>query len=180
MISATRPLRLLVLPLFFAVHPALAQQGPGLAKMRLSNDAPIAIDADKLEVREAEGVAIFSGAVNVTQADTSMKAGKLVVHYAKGGEGSVATGSAAIERLEMSGKVILKSQTQTATGDAGSFDMGSEVFVLTGSRVVLSEGGNVAVGCKLTVQMKSGQADLKPCGETGRVQIMIKPKSVKN
>jgi lipopolysaccharide export system protein LptA len=159
------------------VAPVLAQSGPGLAKMRLSGDSPISIEGDRLEVREAEGVAIFTGAVNVVQAQTSMKAGRLTVFYDKGGQGSVATGSASIKRLEMDGKVVLRSPTQTATGDAGSFDMGSEVFVLTGAKVVLTEGDNVAVGCKLTVQMKTGKADLQGCKSSGRVQIMINPKS---
>jgi lipopolysaccharide export system protein LptA len=158
---------------------ALAQSSEGLSGMRLTNTAPIAIEGDKLEVNEESGVAIFTGAVQVTQDGTSMKAGKLTVFYDKKGEGSVATGSAAIKRLEMDGKVVLSSPTQTATGDAGAFDMASETFVLTGQRVVLTEGGNVAVGCKLTVAMKTGKADLEGCkgGGTGRVQIMINPKS---
>lgn len=166
--------------LLIAAHAgAAAAQTQGLQTMRLSGDAPIAIEGDKLEVREKEGIAIFTGAVNVVQGDTSMKAGRLVVHYDKQGEGSVATGSAAIKSLEMEGKVVLRSPTQTATGDAGSFDMGSEVFTLTGAKVVLTEGENVAVGCKLVVQMKSGKADLQGCKSSGRVQIMINPKSAK-
>ena len=73
--------------------------------------------------------------------------------------------------------VIIKSEKQTATGDAGTFNMKSNIFQLTGSRVVLSEGGNVAVGCKLTVQMTTGKANLESCKNGGRVQIMINPQS---
>jgi len=47
--------------------------------------------------------------------------------------------------------------------------------VLTGKQVVLSDGPNVFKGCKLTVQMASGQAKLDSCG--GRVEIMLDPKS---
>ena len=47
--------------------------------------------------------------------------------------------------------------------------------MLTGKNVVLSEGNNVATGCKLTVQMESGKAKLESCG--GRVSIVIDPKS---
>ena len=147
--------------------------------MKFTSDQPIAIESDRLEVREKDGVAVFTGAVSVNQGTTTMRAGQLTVYYAKG-EGSVATGSAAIRRLEMSGKVVINSETQTATGDAGSFDMPSETFVLTGKRVVLSEGDNVAVGCKLTVQMNSGKADLQSCGNSGRVQIMLNPKTAKS
>jgi lipopolysaccharide export system protein LptA len=155
--------------------PAFAQGKPGTLK--LSGDSPISIEGDRFEVREAEGIAIFTGAVNIVQDDSSMKAGKLIVYYDKGGEGSVMTGSATIQSLEMSEKVVLRSPTQTATGDAGTFDMATETLVLTGKKVVLTEGDNVAIGCKLTVQMKSGKADLEGCQGSGRVQIMINPKS---
>ena len=59
----------------------------------------------------------------------------------------------------------------------GYFDMAKQLFVLEGDRVVLSEGQNVFVGCKLTVQMTSGQAKLDSCGR--RVQIQLDPKSQK-
>ncbi len=154
-------------------------QNAGTNAMKLDGNAPIAIDADRLEVLENESKAIFTGAVNVVQGATSLQTGNLVVFYAKTGTGSATTGSAQIDRMEMTGKVILKSETQTATGDQGSFDMKSEVFILTGDRVVLSEGDNVAVGCKLTVQMSTGQANLDSCSAGGRVQIMINPQSAK-
>ncbi|MGL4405416.1 MAG: LptA/OstA family protein [Notoacmeibacter sp.] len=157
--------------------PAFAQT-PGLASMKLDGNQPISIDADRLEVLEKESKAVFTGAVNVVQGATSLQTGKLIVFYAKSDGGSAATGSAAIERMEMSGKIIIKSEKQTATGDAGSFDMKSNVFSLTGDRVVLSEGGNVAVGCKLLVQMATGKANLESCKKNGRVQIMILPNSV--
>jgi lipopolysaccharide export system protein LptA len=150
-------------------------QDSRLSQMRLSGDEPISIDAANLEVREAESIAVFTGNVDVVQGATSLKTSKLVVHYAKGG-GSVATGSAAIERLEMSGKVVIRSSAQTATGDDATFDMKSNVFTLTGSQVVLSENDNVAAGCSLTVNMASGKAQLQPC-DKGRVSILINPKT---
>lgn len=55
--------------------------------------------------------------------------------------------------------------------------MKTEVVELTGDRVVLSEGKNVFVGCKLTVYMKTGEAKLESCGK--RVRIQLDPKSRK-
>ncbi len=151
-----------------------------LTGMKLSNDKPIQIESDRLDVREADGVAEFNGNVSVVQDKTILKAGKLVVYYVKGG-GSAATGSAAIDRLVVSGKVYVKSETQVATGDAGTFDMKSQTLVMTGNKVVLSEGKNIATGCKLTVYMKTGQAKFESCkgdgGGTGRVSIVVSPKS---
>jgi lipopolysaccharide export system protein LptA len=160
----------------FAYAQAASERITG---MQLSNDLPIQIESDRLDVRENDGVAEFTGNVSVVQDKTLLKAGKLIVYYVKDG-GSAATGSAAIDHLEVSGKVYVKSETQVATGDAGTFDMKSQVLVLTGDKVVLSEGKNIAVGCKLTVHMKNGQAKLESCKDGGgRVSIVLDPKSKK-
>jgi lipopolysaccharide export system protein LptA len=158
---------------------ALSQSsGDRVTGLKLSGDQPVQIESDKLEVRENEHKAIFTGNVAVVQGPTLLKAGLLTVYYANDG-GSATTGSSAIERLEASGKVYVKSENQIATGDAGTYDMKTEVLVLTGQRVVLSEGENVAVGCKLTVLTKSGQAKLESCKNGGRVSIVVSPQSAK-
>jgi lipopolysaccharide export system protein LptA len=150
-------------------------QMPGL---QLSGNQPIQIESNKLEVRQNENLAIFSGDVTVVQGKTLLKAGKMTVFYAKG-SGSATTGSANIDRLEVDDKVYVKSETQEATGDRGTFDMKSEVLVLTGKKVVLTDGPNVLVGCKLTVHMKSGEANFDGCekgsGGTGRVIMSLTP-----
>jgi lipopolysaccharide export system protein LptA len=151
-----------------------------LTGLRLSGDQPIEIESDRLEVLENENKAIFTGNVSVTQGPTILKSGTMVVYYAKDG-GSAATGSSNIERLEVDDKVFVKSDKQVATGDRGTFDMKSEVLVLSGSEVVLSEGNNVLRGCKLTIQMKSGQAQVDGCakGGSGRVMMKIDPGSAR-
>ncbi len=154
-----------------------------LSGLKLSGDQPIQIESDKLEVREAENLAIFTGNVSVTQGPTVMKSGKMIVYYLKDQGGSAATGSANIDRLEVDDKVYVKSDKQVATGDRGTFDMKSEVLVLSGNEVVLSEGDNVLVGCKLTVQMKTGLAQVDGCtkgsNKNGRVMMSITPGSQK-
>jgi lipopolysaccharide export system protein LptA len=159
-------------------EPAAGPAQGSISGLKLSGDQPIQIESDKLEVREADNLAIFSGNVSVVQGPTLLKSGRMTVFYAKDG-GSAATGSSSIERLEVDGKVYVKSDTQVATGDRGVFDMKTEVLVLSGSEVVLSEGKNVLVGCKLTVQMKSGQAQVEGCRK-GRVMMSITPESNKN
>ncbi len=141
--------------------------------LRLNGNEPIEIESDKLEVREAENLAIFSGNVSVIQGPTLLKSGTMTVFYAKDG-GSAATGSSNIERLEVDGKVYVKSDRQVATGDRGTFDMKTEVLVLSGNEVVLSEGNNVLVGCKLTVQMKTGQAKVEGCSKGGNSRVKMK------
>jgi lipopolysaccharide export system protein LptA len=141
--------------------------------LKLSGEGPVQIESDRLEVRENENMAIFTGNVAVAQDKTLLKAGKLVVFYADD-DGSATTGTATIERLEATEKVYMKSDNQVATGDVGTFNMISEVLVLSGTQVVLTEGENIATGCKLTVQMKTGLATLDGCG---RVSMVVSPKS---
>ncbi|HWK68479.1 MAG TPA: LptA/OstA family protein [Rhizobiaceae bacterium] len=165
----------------FAAGAAFAQtsqtQMPGL---QLSGNEPIQIESDKLEVRQNENIAIFSGNVTVVQGKTLLKSGKMTVFYAKG-SGSATTGSANIDKLEVEDKVYVKSETQVATGDRGTFDMKKEVLVLTGKKVVLTDGPNVLVGCKLTVQMQSGEAQFVGCegggDASGRVIMSLTPGS---
>lgn len=152
-------------------HAAFAQSTN--SGLKLSNDKPIQIESDDLEIREQEKKALFKGNVRVVQGDMTLQAGDMTVFY-KSGTKSIAGGGSDIDRIEVSGNVKLSSATQNATADTGSINMVSEVLELN-KNVVLTEGGNVFTGCKLTVQMKSGLANLKSCGT--RVKILIDPKS---
>ncbi|TWG91320.1 lipopolysaccharide export system protein LptA [Mesorhizobium sp. J18] len=168
-----------VLALVVATAAQAQQADNRLTGLKLSGDQPIQIESDNLEVRENEGVAVFTGNVSVVQGPTLLKSGTMTVYYAKDG-GSAATGTSNIERLEVDDKVYVKSENQVATGDHGAFDMKTEILVLSGEEVVLSEGENVIVGCKLTVQMQTGQATLEGCNEGksgGRVKMLLKPGS---
>jgi lipopolysaccharide export system protein LptA len=131
-------------------------------------------DRERSPRRErAGGEGHLAGNVSVVQGKTMMKAGKMTVFYVKQGDSKAPSTSSNIERLEVDGKVYLKSETQVATGDRGTFDMKTEVLTLSGEKVVLSEGKNVLTGCKLTVQMKTGEAKFEACG--GRIKTLLTP-----
>ncbi|SOC44230.1 lipopolysaccharide export system protein LptA [Rhizobium subbaraonis] len=148
-----------------------------LKGLQLSNDQPIQIQSDKLEIQQQSNTAQFTGNVKVVQGTTTLQAGNMVVHYSAEGGGSISSGDANIEKIDVSEKVFLQSGTQEATADTGTFNLVDEVFVLKGDKVVLSEGKNVFVGCQLTVLMRTGEAKLDACG--GRVMIQLDPKSRK-
>ncbi|MDP9839378.1 lipopolysaccharide export system protein LptA [Neorhizobium huautlense] len=154
---------------------ALAQSSTRMEGMALSNDKPIQIESDQLEIQDTEKKAYFTGNVRVVQGATTMRAGKMTVVYL--GEGSsVTSGNTQIDKIFLNDTVHLTSGQQNATADQGEFVMASQTFVLTGKQVVLSDGPNVFRGCKLTVLMKTGEAKLTPCSGT-RVQILLDPKS---
>lgn len=142
-----------------------------------SNDKePIEIEARELEVHDKNRVAEFIGNVVVRQGEATLKTEHLRVHYAGSATGEAV--QSRISRLEASGTVYISSQDQTATGDAAIFDMEQERLVLTGKKVVLSQGPNVVVGNKLTVNLKTGKVDLQ-APKQGRVKVLITPNSFK-
>ena len=159
----------------FMAGTALAQSSTRMEGMTLSNDKPIQIESDQLEIQDTEKKAYFTGNVRVVQGTTTLRAGKMTVLYL--GEGaSVTSGNTQIDKIFLNDTVHLTSGDQNATADQGEFEMASQTFVLTGKQVVLSDGPNVFKGCKLTVLMKTGEAKLTPCS-SGRVQILLDPKS---
>jgi lipopolysaccharide export system protein LptA len=168
--AAAQLLAAILMSACFSGQSGAAEKPGGL---KLSGDGPVQIESDKLEVREKDNIAIFTGNVAVVQDKSLLKAGKLTVYYADDG-GSATTGTAKIERLEASEKVYMKSENQVGTGDAATFNMKTQILVLTGKQVVLTEGENIATGCKLTVQMGTGKAQLDGCG---RVSMVVSPKS---
>lgn len=159
-----------------------------------SNDGePIEIEASELQVEDGNNTATFVGDVVVTQGETSLKTERLKVFYVGSGAQSQAQEQAPseesavqqrISKLEAAGGVFISSKDQTARGDAASFDMNTEFMVMTGKEVVLSQGPNVVVGNRLTVNLKTGQANLTAGsgnqGNGGRVKVRIQPNSVNN
>lgn len=165
-----------------AFSAAAQTQSSTMDGLKLSNDKPIQIESDKLEIHDQEKTAVFTGKVKVVQGTTTLEAGTMTVFYvdkpgAGGATPSISSGDADIDHILVSDKVFLSSGTQTATADDGEFDMASQTFILKGDKVVLSDGPNVFTGCQLTVFMNTGQAKLESCG--GRVQIQLDPKSQK-
>lgn len=160
-----------------APAPAAAQTfSDAFAGFGSNEREPIQIEAKELKVQDKDQSAVFSGDVVVTQGDAVLKTQRLVVRY----DGSAAGGvNQRISRLEASGRVYISSKDQTATGERATFDMTRQLMVMTGREVVLSQGPNVVVGSRLTVNLKTGQADLE-AQKSGRVKVLIQPNSLKN
>lgn len=175
--------------------PAGAQSASGFSGFGGSSGGPIQIEASELEVRDKEGVAIFTGDVVVKQGETTLETAKLVVHYVGGGQGAdgaaggkkkekpaagtapaVAppTGAASqeIDRLEATGKVLVTSKDQTASGNSATYDGKTEVLELVGD-VVLTQGKNVVRGDRLVVELNTGRA--RVLSNTRRVQMLLTP-----
>ncbi|WP_082735722.1 lipopolysaccharide transport periplasmic protein LptA [Polycladidibacter stylochi] len=157
---------------------AFAQEGTfsdAFAGFASNNNEPVEIEAQKLEVQDKDKTAIFTGTVVVTQGTSTLKTEKLVVYYKGSVEGEAAP-QQSISRLEAFGDVLISSKDQVATGDQASFDMVKEFMVMTGDKVVLTQGKNVIVGKKITVNLKTGRVNMD-ASQTGRVKLLLQPNS---
>ena len=176
----------LVLGLAVAVPATQAAAQVTTAFDGFSNQSnePVNIEADRLEVRDKDQAATFSGNVEVVQGQSRLKSRELTVFYVGGGggngagsgaaaAGNTAPGGRAIRRLEAAGNVVVTSSDQRATGDRGVFDMGSNTVVLSGN-VVVAQGPNVIRGERLHVDLTRKTSRIET-GSGGRVRGIFMP-----
>ena len=175
--------RAVLLAAALAALPAGAQTTGPFAGFGGQNKGPINIEADGAQVFDKEKKAVFKGNVSVTQGDVNLKTSVMTVYYtgsALGGGEAAAPGQAAttgqagaagqqIRRLEASGKVVVTSKDQIATGDQALYKAEEDRVVLSGN-VTLTQGTNVVQGEELVVDLKTGIATVK-----GRVRTLITP-----
>lgn len=146
-----------------------------------SSKEPIKIDANKLEVFDKEGRAVFSGDVVAVQGESTMNCTIMTVFYEqrKGEEGQPAAAMAqgpsesAIKRIECKGPVTIVSKTQVATGDNATFDKGANKILLTGN-AALSDGPNVTRGERVAYDINTGVASIET-NPGGRVRALFVP-----
>ena len=146
--------------------------GQAFEGFRGNSKDPVQIEADQLEVIDAQAKAVFKGNVKVRQGSSLITTSRLEVKYLKGSAG----GQEDIEKLTMSGGLIATSKQNTVTAETGTYDVQTENIILTG-KVVVSQGSNVATGCRLIANLKTNQAKLEACKGGGRVKSVFTPGS---
>lgn len=133
-----------LLPLLFAV-PVAAQSH--------NSNAPINVAANAIELQDRANRAVFSGSVEMTQADLRLNAGRVTVAYT----GQVLEGSPQISRVDASGGVTVRRPDQTARGSYAVYDLNRRVITMLGA-VSLTQGANTVNGGRLTINLDNGRA----------------------
>jgi lipopolysaccharide export system protein LptA len=173
----------LALPAPAAFAQASKERAVGFGNFGSSKE-PIKIDANKLDVYDKEGRAVFTGDVVAVQGDSTMKCSLMTVFYeqnrdqpgaaqpaaAPAGQGP---SESAIKKIDCTGPVTIVSKTQVATGDNATFDRSANKILLMGN-ATLSDGPNVTKGERVTYDINTGVAniDTKP---GGRVRALFVP-----
>ena len=130
---------------------ALAQgAGPVSALRGHDSNAPIDVDADRIEVQDRADRAIFAGNVRVRQASLALDTERLTVAYSTGG-------GVQIRRLDAAGGVVVRSPSETARGNFGIYDLDKRLITLVGA-VQLNRGGSQVTGSRLVIDLDSGRA----------------------
>lgn len=127
---------------------AWAQQVSALK--RHDTNATIDVNADRIEVRDRENLALFQGNVKVDQADMSLEANTVRVYYERGQADALT-----ILRIDANGNVRLTSPSERATGNYGIYDVRQRQITLVGN-VRLVKGESTLNGDRLQVNLDSG------------------------
>ena len=156
-----------VLPRAAAIVLALAApvlaQGTDIGFGGLTQDtsAPVEVASDRLEVDQADGTAIFSGNVLVTQGALRLAANRIRVVYA--GEAN----EGRIQELRAEGNVTLANDAEAAEADAAVYDIDAGSVVMTGD-VILTQGQTALSSDRLVIDLNSGTGSME-----GRVRSVF-------
>lgn len=130
-----------------------------------NSNAPINVSSDNFVGDLATKVGTYIGNVIVIQGDMRLRADRVKVNVAQGKP----------TRIEATGKVVVNSQSGTATGDNGVYELGPRTITMTG-HVVLTKERDVMRGTKLVMDLNTNLAHLYAQGMPGgRVQGLFIP-----
>jgi lipopolysaccharide export system protein LptA len=146
--------------------------GPACAQTTAKTAAPkpVDIEANEMEILDADKKAIFRGSVDATRGDVNLKADQLIVLYAdvKQADGSSKTDAT---DLDAKGNVTIKTPRETITGDWAKFDP-QENKLVVGGAVKLVQGSTVLLGKELHADLDTDRIEMTG----GRVKGSFLPK----
>lgn len=141
--------------------PVLADTGISFDGLKTDPTAPLQVTADQLSVSQADGSAVFTGHVVVTQSGMELQATTVTVIYDKI--------SKSIAGLHASGGVTVKAGTNVAAADAAVYTVGTSGLVMTGNVILTMTQATIA-GESLTINLTTGLGTM-----TGRVTTTFVP-----
>ena len=155
----------LTLGLVLLTAAAPARVGPGSSALKNHDTrAPVDINAARVEVRDRDNQAIFSGNVHAVQGNMTLDSPTLRVFYEKR-----AGSDPEIQRIDAQGGVKLTSPSETARAAYGVYDVADRTITMIGD-VVLNQGDSVLRGQRLAIDLESGRSTLDGASSGAGVQ----------
>jgi len=149
--------------LALALAQAAVAQQANIAFGGLKGDptAEIEMNADTLTVSHADGQAVFSGNVVVSQGAMKLSAAEVRVEYGPD--------QSSIDKLYAAGNVLLVNATDAAQADQAIYTIATGEVVMTGN-VLLTQGTAAMSAQKLVIDLKTGTGRME-----GRVKTTFTP-----
>lgn len=181
-------LLLVAMPCFAGEKPQSANPLGGKYK----SSGPVEINADSLEVLQAEHKAIFTGHVVAIQGDVHLKSEKMTVFYKAAqipldekntnvkekSKQAVAEPTSpeknSIEKIIVEKNVFLSTPEETASGANGIYDVENHKIFLN-DNVVLTKDKNTLKGDRLVYDFETGKSVMN-APETAKETVGDKPK----
>jgi lipopolysaccharide export system protein LptA len=139
------------------------------------SSAPMEIDADRMDVFDAEQRIVWTGNVVAVQGTSSIRADSIVAHFSGGSAGSGTTGSLGdIERIVATDNVFYVTPTQRARADLGVYEIETETITLTGD-VVITQCENVITTNHFVTDLASGDSSFGDRQTGERVRAVLIP-----
>ena len=114
------------------------------------SNAPVDVDADRIEVQERADRAVFAGNVKARQGELTLETARLTLAYTSGN-------GIKINRLDASGGVVVTSPSETARGNFAVYDLDRKLITLVGD-VRLARQGSTINGSRLLIDLNTGRA----------------------
>lgn len=152
--------------LIFAMLPAVAPAQQARVPFGSEHDAsqPVEVTAQRLDLDQANGTALFTGDVRVGQGALRMAADRIEVFYVQGDTNRV-------DRMVATGNVTLSNGTEAAESENATYEVATGIVDMAGD-VLLTQGGNALSGEALRIDLTAGTASMQ-----GRVQTILTPGS---
>jgi lipopolysaccharide export system protein LptA len=134
----------------------------------------VSVEADQMEIIDAEHRTIFKGNVIAVRPTDQIKSDEMVVTN-KDVKQSDGTMQSVTDLLDAKGNVVITTKTQTITGNAAKFFVLLDKLEVTGN-VLVKEGKSVIKGEKLNVDLKTNRLLMSGGLSGGRVKGSFVPK----
>lgn len=145
------------------------------AAQQFNSNAPIDVDAARVDIEDNANEAVFSGNVVIRQAGLTLNADRVRILYAKD-----AAGSPQVRRLDAFGHVRITQDKMRATSNSGVYDVASRTITLIGG-VEMLQGTNRLNGERVTWDLNTRRSSFNartPANPGGRVtgRFTVPPK----
>ncbi|MEN9932668.1 MAG: hypothetical protein RIS17_1241 [Pseudomonadota bacterium] len=154
---------------------ALLVAAPAAAQ-RFDSNAPIDVDAGRIDIADDANEAIFSGSVVIRQGSLTLNADRVRITYAKD-----AGGNPQVQRLDALGNVRLRQDNMRATANSGIYDVNARLVTLLGN-VKMDRDANHLEGARVVWNLATRTSSFdarsasNPGGRvTGRFTVPQKP-----